>query len=96
MYLPDENALLEFDVYSAETQTLKVEVEVAEMEAWERYVCHVDVKGGGKWKRIILKAADFKAESNGRSLKSFAEGSGLSFDYAGEEREYAVTNILWL
>lgn len=95
-YLPDENALLEFDVYSAETQTLKVEIEVAEMEAWERYVCYVDVKGGGKWKRIILKAADFKAETNGRSLKSFAEGSCLSFDYAGEEKEYAVTNILWL
>ncbi|MBQ8342772.1 MAG: dienelactone hydrolase family protein [Clostridia bacterium] len=96
MYLPDENALLEFDVYSAETQTLKVEIEVAEMEEWERYVCQVDVKGGGKWKRIILKAADFKAETNGRSLKSFTDGSGLSFDCAGDEKEYAVTNILWL
>ncbi len=95
-FLPDENALLEFDVYSAETQTLKVEIEMADMEEWERYVCQVDVKGGGKWKRIILKAADFKAETNGRSLKSFVDGSGLSFDCAGEEKEYAVTNILWL
>ena len=95
-FLPDENALLEFDVYSAETQTLKVEIEMADMEEWERYVCQVDVKGGGKWKRIILKAADFKAETNGRSLKSFVDGSGLSFDCAGEEKEYAVTNILLL
>lgn len=96
MYRPDENALLEFDVYSAQTQTLTVEIEVAEMEEQERYLCHVDVKGGGKWKRIILKAADFKAETNGRSLKSFIDGSGLSFDCAGEESEFAVTNILWL
>ena len=95
-YLPDENALLEFDVYSSESQTLKVEIEMADMEEWERYVCQVDVKGGGKWKRIILKAADFKAETNGRSLKSFIDGSALSFHCAGEEKEYAVTNILWL
>lgn len=96
MYLPDENALLEFDVYSAETQTIKVEVEVAEPEEWERYVCPVEVKGGGKWKRIILKASDFKVESTHRPLKSFADGSALSFDCAGDEKEYAVTNILWL
>ena len=96
MYLPEENALLEFDAYSAETQTLKVEIEVAEMETLERYVCYVDVKGGGKWKRIILKAADFKAESNGASLKSFLDGSALSFDCAGDEKEFSVTNILWL
>ncbi|MBQ7769676.1 MAG: dienelactone hydrolase family protein [Clostridia bacterium] len=96
MYLPEENAMLEFDVYTAESQTLQVEIEVAEMEEQERYLCQVDVKGGGKWKRIILKAADFKAVTNGRSLRSFADGSGLSFDCAGEEKEYAVTNILWL
>ncbi len=95
-YLPDENALLEFDAYSAETQTLRVAVEVAGMEEQEHYACQVDVKGGGKWKRIILKANDFKADRDGRPLKSFADGSGLSFDCAGEEKEFSVTNILWL
>jgi hypothetical protein len=96
-YIPDENALLEFDVYSAETQQLEVAIEVAEAEKeQERYTCIVDVKGGGKWKRIILRAADFKGEISGASLQNFFDGSALSFDCAGGEREFAVTNILWL
>lgn len=96
-YIPDENALLEFDAYSAETQQLEVAIEVADAEKeQERYTCIIDVKGGGKWKRIILRAADFKGEVSGAPLQNFFDGSALSFDCAGEEREFAVTNILWL
>ena len=96
-YIPDENALLEFDVYSAETQQLEVAIEVADAErAKERYTCIVDVKGGGKWKRIILRAADFKGEISSMPLQNFFDGSALAFDCAGEEKEFAVTNILWL
>ncbi len=96
-YLPDENALLKFDVYSAVEQVLKVTVEIADVErVTERYDCYVDVRGGGKFKRIILKAADFKDESCGKPLKNFFDGSALSFDCAGEESEFSVTNILWL
>ncbi len=95
--LPNENALLKFDVYSAEMQQLKVAIEVADVErVTERYVCYVDVRGGGKWKRVVLKAADFKGESYGAPLQNFFDGSALSFDCAGEEKEFSITNILWL
>ena len=97
MYIPEENALLEFDVYSKETQTLKVCVETSDTEKGdEKYTCLVDVRGGGKWKRIILRAGDFKGEDYGTPLSNFHEGSALSFDCAGEENEFSVTNILWL
>lgn len=96
-YIPEENALLEFDAYTKETQILRVAIEVADVETEEeRYVCEVPVKGGGKWKRIILKAADFKGETYGAPLENFYDGSALVFDCAGEEREFAITNILWL
>ena len=96
-YVPDENALLEFDAYSKETQTLRVCVETAALNTeGERYVCDVDIKGGGKWKRIILRAADFKGVKGGRSLPNFCMGNALVFDCAGEECEFSVTNILWL
>ncbi len=96
-YIPDENAMLKFDAYSKETQSLKVSVEVAEVEqGTERYSCVIPVRGGGKWKRIILKAADFKGESYGAPLQNFNEGSTLSFDCAGEEKEFSITNIVWL
>ena len=96
-YIPDENALLEFDAYSAETQELEVAIEVADVEkAKERFTCIVEVKGGGKWKRIILSTADFKGEVSGMPLQNFFDGSALVFDCAGEEKEFAITNILWL
>ena len=96
-YVPEENALLEFDAYSRETQTLRVSIETAEVNTEDEcYVCEVEIKGGGKWKRIILKAGDFKGDKGGRPLSNFREGSALVFHCAGEEREYAITNILWL
>ncbi len=96
-YVPDENALLKFDVYSKTDQTLKISVEVADIErVTERYFCLIEVRGGGKWKRFILRAADFKGENYGMPLQNFYDGSALSFDCGGEEAEFAITNILWL
>ncbi len=96
-YIPDENALLKFDVYSATTQDIAVSIEVADVDRiTERYSCLVSVRGGGKWKRIVLKAADFKGESYGAPLQNFVNGSALSFDCDGEEQEFSITNILWL
>lgn len=97
MYIPDDGALLEFDAYSAEKQTLEVAIEVADMETdVERYVCKIEVRGGGKWKRNVLKSADFKSEQSGMPLRNFNQGSALSFACADEEKEFSVTNILWL
>ena len=90
---------LEFRIASYDTRAaeLEVAIEVADAErAKERYTCIVDVKGGGKWKRIILRAADFKGEISSMPLQNFFDGSALAFDCAGEEKEFAVTNILWL
>ncbi len=96
-YVPRENALLKFDVYSAQTQRLKVTVEVADVEKiTEKYTSFVEVRGGGKWKRIILRAADFKGEKYGTPLQNFFEGNSLSFACGDEEKEFAITNILWL
>ncbi len=96
-YVPDENALLKFDVYSKTSQRLRVVVEVVDIEKRsDKYLCTVAIKGGGKWKRIILRAADFKGEGSGKPLSNFLDGSALSFDCDGEEQEFAITNILWL
>ena len=94
-YLPDENAMLKFDVYADETTELIVEIESAGIErAVYWYVA--EITGGGKWKRIILKPSDFKEVLTGAPLTSFAGGSSLSFLSENEEVEFAITNILWL
>ena len=97
MYIPDDNALLEFDVWSQRDMETVVSVEVGDVSHdAERYTANVFVKGGGKWKRIVLKAGDFKGENTGMPLKNFADGKALLFDCEEEDVEFAVTNILWL
>ena len=96
-YVPEENAMLEFDVYFRKDGELKVSVDIADEEnRTERFSCFVPVRGGGKWKRIILSPNEFKDEGMGAPLKSFSQGQALLFDCEDEENEYAVTNILWL
>ncbi len=97
MFVPEENALLEFDAYSSQDDRLQVAIEVGDMEREsERYLCSMKIAGGGKWKRIILKAGDFKGCNCGRQLKNFSDGKALVFDCEKEETEFAITNILWL
>ena len=96
-FIPDENALLKFDAYFHETETLKIVVDAGDMDSGsESYACWIEVKGGGKWKRIVLKAGDFKSERTHMPLKAFAYGSALTFTCDNADAEYAVTNILWL
>ena len=96
-YIPDENALLKFDGYCRDSVTIQVTVDACDEDGkMERYSCFVPVKGGGKWKQIILKSADFKGESYGKPLASFADGRALTFQCDNKETDYAVTNILWL
>ena len=96
-FVPDENAILEFDIYSGKDMEVKVAVDgVNGDNQLERYSTMLSVRGGGKWKRMILQPAELKSEISGMPLKSFAEGQALLFDCEDEESEYAVTNILWL
>ncbi len=95
-FVPDENTLLKFDVYAKEPLRLKVSVEVATLEqGMVPYDYVAEVRGGGKWKRIILRPSDFKG-AHGTPLASFSQGSALAFEGEETEKEFAVTNILWL
>ena len=97
MYVPDDNALLAFDTYFAETGTLQIIIEAGDVQRQaERYTCSVEIKRGGKWKRIILRAGDFKAEHTGMPLLNFSDGRALVFDCEREEQEFAIANVLWL
>ena len=96
-YVPDENAILEFDIYARRDAQVKVAVDAVNAEnRMERFSAMLSVRGGGKWKRIILQPGELKSESSGVPLGSFAAGQALLFDCEDEENEYAVTNILWL
>ena len=96
-YVAQSGALLKFDAYSRVTESLRIGIEVAKEDGEvECYFCYVSGKGGGKWKRIILEAKDFKSELSGRALPAFSLGSALSFGAENEDNEYIVTNILWL
>lgn len=97
MYIPDENAMLAFDVYCPKKGAVKITVEVGDMnQSFARYVSWIDVEGGGKWKRNVLQASDFKSELNNMPLEKFADGRALVFAGETDEVEFAVTNILWL
>ncbi|MBQ8319415.1 MAG: dienelactone hydrolase family protein [Clostridia bacterium] len=96
-YVADAEAKLKFDAYSVRSDKLRVSVDITGEEGYaERYSCILNVKGGGKWKRTVLNASDFKNERLGKPLKSFALGSALVFDGVDEENELLVTNVLWL
>lgn len=96
-FIPEENALLKFDAYFRESGTLRISIDVGDMESQgERYTCFADVKGGGKWKRIMLKASEFKGENCNMPLQGFALGRALTFACDDETAEFVITNILWL
>ena len=96
-FVAGDGAMLKFDVYTRQTDTVEVVVEVATEDGGvEHYFSSVPIKGGGKWKRIILEAMDFKCKTSGKPLEAFSLGRALSFRVENEETEYAVTNILWL
>ena len=96
-YLPGKEDLLQFEGYSKTTQSLRVSGEVGDIrEEEERFTCIVPIKGGGKWKRQILRAEDFKSETTGLPLVSFTQANALVFCCDGEEQEFSITNLLWL
>ncbi len=93
---PDDNALLEFEVYSYRDDRVRLSVDVLKEGVDERYSCSFVVKGGGKWKRIVLSAGELKGEESGIPLQKFADGRALLFDCESEENDIVVTNVLWL
>lgn len=94
-FYPPEDSILQFQVYSAEEQWIKVTVEPSGRQE-ERYSATVFVEGGGKWKSVMIEPLRLKGEQSGRPLESFRQGSALTFACAEEEKEFVVTNVLWL
>lgn len=93
-YVANDGAMLEFDAYAPQATALRVHIEVAvKGDKFKNYSATVDVRGGGKWKRTIVKATDLKEDETGEPLKSFCDGIALAFE---SDAECAVTNILWL
>ena len=89
--------MLAFDTYFHKDDEICVSVEAGDVnQETAKYTCSVPVKSGGKWKRIILKADEFKDEKTGKPLRSFADGRALVFDCGKEGTEFGVTNVLWL
>ncbi len=95
-FLADEGAMLKFDVYAQKDVPITVTVEVPLRGAhFKKYSTTINVEGGGRWKRIIVKASECKDEEQATPLASFSEGMALSFTSESDE-EYTITNILWL
>lgn len=90
-YLPDENSFLKFDAYSERGGVLSVAID----GDFQEYRCELPINKGGKWKRIVLKAEDFKEEKTGAPLSAFPLGRALSFECL-DDTKTLVTNIIWL
>lgn len=58
------------DLYSRADTEVKITVETGDREGGG-YSVLVPVKGGGKWKRVILRPEELKDEKTGAPLKSF-------------------------
>ena len=54
------------------------------------------MKGGGKWKRVILRPEELKDEKTGAPLKSFSEGVSIAIRPQNEDVKVPVANVLWL
>lgn len=91
----DEDAMLKMDLYAKKDVRVKISVEIGESRN-AAYSLVVPVKGGGKWKRLLLRAEDFKDESSGVPLVAFKDGAALAIRSLDSAVEVPVTNVLWL
>ena len=74
---------------------MKITVETGDREGGG-YSVLVPVKGGGKWKRVILRPEELKDEKTGAPLKSFSEGVSIAIRPQNEDVKVPVANVLWL
>lgn len=91
----DEGSMLKMDVYANKDANVKISVEMGESRDCI-YSLVVPIKGGGKWKRLLLRAEDFKEEKRGVPLTSFKDGAALAIRSLDESVKVPVTNVLWL
>ena len=90
-YAAPDGASLRLDAYCREDATLKVTFYFDDGEE-NGFSAEVRVAGGGKWKSILLDAADFKS-ATGVHMESFS--AALSLVFVGSA-EVLVNNVLWI
>ncbi len=95
-FVADDGAALKIDFYSAKDTSVKITVETGERGTGGEYSVVVPIAGGGKWKRTVLRAGEFKDERTGASLESFAKGAALVIRPESEDCPVPAANVLWL
>lgn len=95
-FVADEGAALKMDLYAAVNTSVKITVETDERGAGGEYSVLVPVSGGGKWKRTILRAEEFKEEATGAPLTSFSKGIAIVIRPEDENVKVPAANVLWL
>ncbi len=95
-FVADDGAALKMDLYSKEDTSVKITVETGERGTGGEYSVIVPVAGGGKWKRVVLRAAELKDERTGGSLEDFSKGIAIVIRPENENCPVPVANVLWL
>ncbi len=88
-YEAPPSAIFGFDAWSEEKSTLRVTFFRGENE--KGYTSEVHIEGGGKWKKILLDADDFKQEG-GPSLEDFTGVHSVMFV---SEEQVLINNVIW-
>ncbi len=87
----EEGVSFQLDVYAAEDCKYNIRFAVATDSGACVYSFKGFVEGGGKWKRVVLDADDFKSET-GASLPDFTRVSALILQGEG----VLFNNLIWL
>lgn len=91
-FRPTENALIKFDLYSAEPATLTIGIGMEKGENKEFYTCILRLSGGERWTDHVLGAKDFKSAEN----KPLASFEGIRFISFSSGSEVLINNLIWL
>ncbi len=86
-----EGVAFQLDAYAAKDTEYKIIFVKSGEKGPTQYVGKVWIEGGGKWKRVVLEAEDFKSELGG-SLSDFTEVSALILLGEG----VLFNNVIWL
>lgn len=91
--LKNEDSLLQFDIYSAERQTVAVTVDVFTGGVTVKYKTEINIAGGEVWQRIIISKSEFKAEGN-ITLKEWKNVREIYFETGG--KPFIINNFIWI
>lgn len=91
-YRPEQNALLKMDLYSADSNIIRLCILAAKNGVSEKYYCNLKVTGGEYWADRVLSPKDFKTEEN-KALLQFSDAVSVSFS---SDEPFCLNNLLWI